>query len=626
MIISYFLYFFYFLFFITICFLVGRFFFLKEKINDENVAELAIFGLGTLVLVINFFYFFLRLNLLSICIIFMCLAMASFFLSFKNYLIVNLKFIYSLFLFSIFIFSLPMFYGEQFYVFRGNIWDHFSYLSTGLIFANYNFKDVLDIYDQIIGQKNLNFEPYIQNGIRQIHYRPSAQLLIGSLFYFPKIDIFISAFLFKSIVSIFSLLSFYSFIFPFLRTNLKLICICSISYVMSFFYFYNYEIDALALLLFTPFSILIIKRTCLIDDHIKNRNHKEIFKYFFLCSLAFIIYPEGASLFFVPIFLYFIFFLRKTLFTKLTNFIYFSKFFLISVFMVLPLYESTINYLFFYELSAGFSRVPFWGYYGAFVLGKSNPIHSPEVVENIKNLLLYKTQFFDLLNIVINYNIKSGNNFFYLNILPSAFGFFHFSTHSDYELYNYLFFFILVFLNFFIIINLYRNLNILFQKKSKFFNLLKCFIFFFLLFFFILIYNQLFWSAIKLYLIFGVIFYILVSFTFLRNSFLIKPNLIFIILLTILPIYKYSIFNNGIGRLDSFPSIININQKKETKWEINENLLKKCKKLSITSNNNQNQKVYISLKFNQVRNKSYETQYLNNCSINFINDKFIIEN
>ena len=36
-------------------------------------------------------------------------------------------------------------YGPQFYVFRGNIYDNFSYLSTASIISNYNYEQILDI-------------------------------------------------------------------------------------------------------------------------------------------------------------------------------------------------------------------------------------------------------------------------------------------------------------------------------------------------------------------------------------------------------------------------------------------------------------------------------------------------
>ena len=53
----------------------------------------------------------------------------------------------------------------------------------------------------------------------------------------------------------------------------------------------------------------------------------------------------------------------------------------------------------------------------------------------------------------------------------------------------------------------------------------------------------------------------------------------YIFLLMLLPIYKYSQFNNGIGVLDSFPSIINKDSKIYTQWSVDRSKLENCKSL-----------------------------------------------
>ena len=74
-------------------------------------------------------------------------------------------------------------------------------------------------------------------------------------------------------------------------------------------------------------------------------------------------------------------------------------------------------------------------------------------------------------------------------------------------------------------------------------------------------------ASIKLYFVLSPIFFILVCFKFTKNDY---PAYRFIILflLILLPIYKYSEFNNGIGRLDSFPSIIKKKNKTLINWKI----------------------------------------------------------
>ena len=63
-------------------------------------------------------------------------------------------------------------------------------------------------------------------------------------------------------------------------------------------------------------------------------------------------------------------------------------------------------------------------------------------------------------------------------------------------------------------------------------------------------------------------------------------NKLYVILIPLFFLYKYSVYNHGIGRYDSFPSIIDAKFKKEIIWG-DENLekLKNCKKLNFNDNN-----------------------------------------
>ena len=62
-------------------------------------------------------------------------------------------------------------------------------------------------------------------------------------------------------------------------------------------------------------------------------------------------------------------------------------------------------------------------------------------------------------------------------------------------------------------------------------------------------------------------------------------NKIYIILVPLFFLYKYSTFNDGIGRYDSFPSIIDIKFKKEIIWDdANLEKLKNCNELIFDEN------------------------------------------
>ena len=54
--------------------------------------------------------------------------------------------------------------------------------------------------------------------------------------------------------------------------------------------------------------------------------------------------------------------------------------------------------------------------------------------------------------------------------------------------------------------------------------------------------------------------FILISLDFKKKTYKYNKKYL-LIMLVILPIYKYSEFNHGIGKLDSFPSIIKKNSK-----------------------------------------------------------------
>ena len=120
--------------------------FLNKFLKIDNF-EKPIYGLGLLLLILNYFYFNLNISIKNIFIVYLILTfigIISIFFQFK-YFNKNFKIILIL-LFSI---LLPLtfigyLYGEQFYVFRGNIYDHFVYLSTGLTFNSFKYSELIN--------------------------------------------------------------------------------------------------------------------------------------------------------------------------------------------------------------------------------------------------------------------------------------------------------------------------------------------------------------------------------------------------------------------------------------------------------------------------------------------------
>ena len=67
-------------------------------------------------------------------------------------------------------------------------------------------------------------------------------------------------------------------------------------------------------------------------------------------------------------------------------------------------------------------------------------------------------------------------------------------------------------------------------------------------------------------------------------------------LLAIFPIYKFIYNDNGVGRLDSFPSIIDYSMKKNFNWKIEPKELSKCEYI-IVDTEKYFEKSYLIVKF-----------------------------
>ena len=103
-------------------------------------------------------------------------------------------------------------------------------------------------------------------------------------------------------------------------------------------------------------------------------------------------------------------------------------------------------------------------------------------------------------------------------------------------------------------------------------------------------------------------------------------------MLILFPIYKYSLYNDGIGRLDSFPSILNSKIKSNFLWEIELDRLEKCNYIKLNVDD-YFKKSYLILKLNHYfsnnifdKNKNENIENKNICKIKIKENKFIYEN
>jgi len=579
--------------------------------------EKPIFATGLIILLVNYSYFNLNLSI-NFFFYFLCLAFlfSIFFSIFKKKKIFNdLKFLITAIFILIILFQLIIFFlGEQHYVFRGNRQDYFSYVSSGLAFYNYNYSELIEIRNNFNPELNDKF--YLKHILNIVHYRPSAQLFLALLNNLKFIDIIKLGFIFKIFITFLVLLSAISF-FDLFEKRKKFCLFLSYCFVLSFFYFYNFEIDALSLIFSLPFLILILKYSTFIEEKLIKIDNTFFLKYVFLWSCYFIIYPNGAAIIMPPIFLYILYYFYKNKFNfySARNLFFYLLLFLI---IIAPTYKTTILYLI-EEIKVGIThKNDFWGYFGAFILGKDNPIHNAEVISKIKNLWFSESSIFQILNVIANINVDYNNNFFFLNIIPSTLGFFHMTTSYSYGNYNYILILLLIILNILLIKIIINNTIQIFQKKDSFNILIKFFLIYFIIFFLYLIFANQYWSSIKLYFVLSPIFFIIITFNFSSKK--IKPLYNYIlVLLIILPIYKYSSYNYGIGRLDSFPSIIKKQSKELVEWNIDRKKLFKCRSLKYDIDD-MFKKIYVSLIFGNKINAENKS----NCLVKVINRKFEI--
>ena len=234
-----------------------------------------------------------------------------------------------------------------------------------------------------------------------------------------------------------------------------------------------------------------------------------------------------------------------------------------------------------------------------------------------KNLLYEKPSNLDILSFIHNQHFDNNYKFIYLNIIPSLSGLYFLTptlVQDNYlSIFQYLFLLlIIVYLLKIVYLNLNYFLNNSFVKKK--------FIYFIILTFLLLVYFfyiKNFWVIIKFFTYSFPFIFLFFAIDFYKK----KINKIYLILVPLFFLYKYSSFNDGIGRYDSFPSIIDTRFKKEIIWDdVILGKLKNCNEL-IFDENIYIIKAYLNLKMLDLNIKN-ENNY--NCEVFLKNKKFEI--
>jgi hypothetical protein len=603
---------------IAIQLLILLLFFLGSTINkflifEKTILNKILFGYCIFIFTLNTLYVLFNFKITNILLIYSLLFCILFLLNLKFFFFYIKKLFVILFPISILFFLPVLIYGEQFYVFRGNYWDSFNYISSAILFKNYNYADIM--------QKNyLHIFSNFQNIDSIVKYRPLANIITSLFFFVGENNVFLSYYATK----VFFVSLIFVSITIILKNFFKKINQCyfiSLVFILSFWTLYIFEIDALSQLSAIPLFLFIInniKKILMLYSE-RKINLFEHFQILILISSILLLYPEIC-------FILLIFFGSFILvnFKKFTNLNFLKNTILIFFFSLLTLSFFATNYLEFIkiQINAALTQKDWWGYYGGFILGNDNLIIDKSFVYNLKNLI----KDHGLINgLIFIHNQHFDNNYYfiYLNIFPSLMGYYNLMPG---KIDNFLEFVVSLFLTvsiyFLLIYSIKHNFNTL--KINKFFKEIICSMIIFFVFILYLVLNKNLWTIIKIYTFVFPLIFIFLSINFNKRII----NKILIVLYLIFPIYKYSQFNFGIGRHDSFPSILNKEYKENIHWNLQISDLEKCNFIKIETDD-YFIRVYLLSKILNKNIEFFNLKYNSSsdliCNIKFDNKNFLVE-
>ena len=255
------------------------------------------------------------------------------------------------------------------------------------------------------------------------------------------------------------------------------------------------------------------------------------------------------------------------------------------------------------------------GIFWCFYFRKENLVSDKEFVKLIKNYIIEKN-FFQTFIFIFKSHLNEGYKFFYLNIVPSIFGLYYISVDTIKSNLDWFYLFFIILLNFYLIKIFVENF-FYFLKDKKIIIYFFIFIFFSI---FLLIKGNI-WALIKFYTFISPYIFLIITINFKSKNFIkkIKLNIIVIFLIIVFPFYKFSSNNQGIGKIDAFPSIIHPSMKTEFDWNLNDKKLKECDYIDVQVDD-YFKKSYLILK---LINFSIESNILNNLYFDQINKCYI---
>lgn len=580
------------------------------SLKQTQLVSNIITGYALICILSNFFFFGLSIDTKLISLLFIIVICISLiFLIYKKdqLFLTNTKKILIITIFPIIFFlTIGLIYGEQYYVFRGNYWDYFNYVSSAVFFNQFNYSEVLLL------KEKLELPLFFQTAISSQNSRPLVMLIMSYFFNFKFINVFLLSYLFKIFIISLIAIAFHSLLESFFKkNNFKEKLIITIAFVFSFWSIYVIEIDALSQLASLPVFFIMLTKINEIFQNFKLKNYYFCFYISILFSSFFLLYPELSVIYVGIVIIYG--FISKNLNLKFfaNNYLIIIFFSTIFLFFTIANYESTFSFLLKQTKIGLFINNDWWGYFGSFILGRENPIINPEFVQLLKYHIEDNNNIKSIISWLNDNLILFNYKFYQFNILPSALGFYFL---TDIELFlnnpmiNIIF---LTIFSIYLIIIINKNIKVVLSKRNEFNILLKSSALFFLIIFSFLFFNFQIWSIIKLYFYFSVFYFLFIILSLeYKNTYLkFRINVIILILVLIFPLYKFSKYNDGILRYDSFPSVMSVDSKKKINWKFNIREYEKCR--------------YIQLDFIENKINNFKKLYL---SINLKHNNFIFTN
>ena len=537
----------------------------------------AIIGISIFYLLIFTLYFLLDFSyLLSLILSIIFLTLMSLVTIFFNYgnifklTITNYIIVFPLIIIFI-IFCII--YEDNFFVFRGNHWDYFYYLSQSFLVSGYN-------YDFLLKNNSINLSDFNDEFVTSYfshssgefifhNVRPTIFLIFASIFLIPVKNIFLSAFIIKITLTAFISLSLFSFINYYLKNKLKSVFIALV-FSLSFWPIYLEETDALAQIASLPIFLSLLYSSLLIFYKDENFKNLLFLKTILLLSL-YIIYPGFLFCILIFYLILLVYNYKKFMSLFFYDKILFSISFLISLIFFIISYE-IIFQVYFYEQSVKLkniqsisSSINLWGYYGGFIIGSDSIINNYDLIDQLK-LKINNLSSFETIKEIIIFLKNYGYNFFYLNLVPSFFGLYYMSVSNVNNGINFYELTFIILINIYLIFLFFKNLIFNLKCKDIFSIYMKITIIYFVIFSLLLISLNELYYLIKFYISLSSLIFIYMILNRYNN----KINYIYLILILSFIPYKFFVDNNGIGKFDSLPSIIQSDYKKKFNWKFDD--------------------------------------------------------